>query len=321
MEIIEGLSGMLGQPVDRLIQAVQAGIGKIYEPTHIKKIAAADADAAIINAEAQAKVTAIQAQAESEKKVIEWQTAERIKALEERRQNNINKIVNNAISQLPEQIDTEKTADQDWVSRFFNISQDINNEEMQLIWGKILAGEVSHPNSYSLRTLDLLKNLTQSEAKLFSKVGKFAITDITGNENFPFIIDPDNGDYLENEYGILFTDLLTLRDANLLTPSNLSINFENTEDMVKAHFKYAGKYLAIEKQTNPQEFGIPIVVFTSIGKELLQLLDITLDIKYFEKFASLFLKHDFNVYIGDFVGRDEKKIYSRNIHKYNPQDK
>lgn len=320
MEIIEGLSG-LTQPVDRLIQAVQAGIGKIYEPTHIRKIAAADADAALINAKAQATVTAIQAKAESEKKVIEWQTTERIKALEERRQHNINKIVNNAIVQLPERIDTEKTVDQDWVTKFFNISQDISNEDMQLLWGKILAGEVSHPNSYSLRTLDLLKNLTQSEAKLFSKVGVFAITDITGNENFPFIIDPDNGEYLESEYGILFTDLLTLRDANLLTPSDLSINFEKTDDIVKAGFKYAGKYLAIEKLKNPQEFGIPMVVFTCIGKELLQLLDVTLDMKYLEKFASIFLIRDFSVYIGDFISRDEKKIISRNFQKYNPQDK
>jgi len=38
--------------------------------------------------------------------------------------------------------------------------------------GKVLAGEVKRPGSYSLRALDLLKNMTQQEAEMFVRVGK-----------------------------------------------------------------------------------------------------------------------------------------------------
>jgi len=317
VEIIEGLSG-LSKPFVRLIDAVSAGVGKIYEPTYIRKISAADADAAIINAEAQAKVTAIHAQAESEKKVIEWQTAERVKALEERRQNNINKIVNNAISQLPERIETEKTVDQDWVTRFFNISQNISNEEMQLIWGKILAGEVASPNSYSLRTLDLLKNLTQSEAKLFSKIGQYAITDITSDNYLSFVINPDNGDYLKKEFGISFTDLLELRNANILTPSDLSINFEQTDMDITSHFLYGNQYLFMQKHGNPQKLSMQMIVFTNIGRELLHLLDVVVHKNYLDKFGGWFLENDFSVNIGNFVKHENHKIYSDNYRQYIP---
>jgi hypothetical protein len=60
--------------------------------------------------------------------------------------------------------------DADWVARFFGVVQDVSAEEMQALWGKILAGEIRHPGRLSLRTLDILRNLTTAEAKVFTSI-------------------------------------------------------------------------------------------------------------------------------------------------------
>ena len=56
--------------------------------------------------------------------------------------------------------------DEDWITRFFNKASDISTDEMQVIWGKVLAGEIKQPGSYSLRTLDILSNLSKKEANV-----------------------------------------------------------------------------------------------------------------------------------------------------------
>ena len=43
------------------------------------------------------------------------------------------------------------------------------NLEMQLIWAQLLAGEVAEPGTFSLRTLQLVRNLQESDARLFRK--------------------------------------------------------------------------------------------------------------------------------------------------------
>lgn len=41
---------------------------------------------------------------------------------------------------------------------------------MQEIWAKILAGEINNPHSFSLKTIDALKNIGKEEAELFTTI-------------------------------------------------------------------------------------------------------------------------------------------------------
>src|ERR1700738_406886 len=41
------------------------------------------------------------------------------------------------------------------------------NPYLQELWGKVLAGEIEQPGSYSLRALDVLSAMTQKEAERF----------------------------------------------------------------------------------------------------------------------------------------------------------
>jgi hypothetical protein len=46
----------------------------------------------------------------------------------------------------------EKSVDQDWLSNWRDSAEKVSSEELQQLWGKILAGEVKSPGRYSLRT-------------------------------------------------------------------------------------------------------------------------------------------------------------------------
>ena len=65
--------------------------------------------------------------------------------------------------------------DEDWITRFFNIVEDISNEQMQNLWGRILSGEIKQPSTYFLRTLEILRNISPSEAEIFRKVAELAL--------------------------------------------------------------------------------------------------------------------------------------------------
>ena len=153
----------------KLIDAVQKAVGKIYEPTHIKRIAKAQAAAEIISAEIISAENAGQVQE------INLRTATRLAHLEHRRQENIEAICAKAVDQilrLPEP-DLETPVDEDWLCNFFDQAQDVGNDDMQNIWTKILAGEVAQPGSFSHRTLNVVKLLSRKEAQDFTTLCSF----------------------------------------------------------------------------------------------------------------------------------------------------
>lgn len=106
----------------------------------------------------------------------EEQVANYILAREKRKMNNAINVVELAQTQFT---DGEQASDEpvnpDWLNRFFTIVEDVSDAEMQQLWARILAGEVKQPKSYSLRTLELLRNLSQKEAEVINKASNYLI--------------------------------------------------------------------------------------------------------------------------------------------------
>lgn len=69
----------------------------------------------------------------------------------------------------------DENVDFDWIMRFFNAVGNISNDNMQQFWGKVLAGEIRKPGCCSLRTLDILWNMSQKEAETFDKLCQFVV--------------------------------------------------------------------------------------------------------------------------------------------------
>src|SRR5947209_1282777 len=60
----------LSKPLCKLIDAVQAGIGMLYQPTHIRRGARAKADAALLKAKSDSELAVIEAEASAEAAII-----------------------------------------------------------------------------------------------------------------------------------------------------------------------------------------------------------------------------------------------------------
>ena len=94
----------------------------------------------------------------------------RVQFQEAKRQANISGVFSKAVEELHDAEVEDHEPDHDWTARFFNHVQDVSSEEMQLLWAKVLAGEVERPGSTSTRTLSILRDLNKETADLFGKL-------------------------------------------------------------------------------------------------------------------------------------------------------
>ena len=146
------------KPATSLIENVSRAVGGIASPWQIKRVAAADAQASVLRAEGEAKAMEITKRAEL-----------RVARLEERRQENIEDITFQAASLIGDDAPPSEI-DQDWLIYFFNSCQDTSDDEMKIIWSKLLSEEFKHPGNFSKRTIFRISQLTKREANDFTFV-------------------------------------------------------------------------------------------------------------------------------------------------------
>lgn len=146
---------------------------------------------------------------------IENRAIDRLLIQEVRKQNNIEKVLQVAYNEtVNEQEVSDEPVNDDWLNRFFNYAEDVSNKDMQTIWGKILAGEIKQPNSYSIRVLELLKNITKSEADIFVKISQFIVSGTNGEFIFKLSTDA------MSSLGITFNEILLCTEIGILSPSD-----------------------------------------------------------------------------------------------------
>jgi hypothetical protein len=158
----------LSAPVTKLVEVVAAGVGALYEPLGVVRKAKANAKAAVIRARADAEVATIEQRAKA-----------RLEHREATRQENIERVTAIAASELPDSV-SSAPVDPDWTAQYFNHAQDVSDADLQVLWGRILAGEVAKPGSYSKRTLGFLGTLEKWEAQGFTDLCAFAFKDKSG---------------------------------------------------------------------------------------------------------------------------------------------
>ncbi len=261
-----------GTPIEKLIETVSQGIGILYEPKRIKK--KADAEAYRLEKLEEAKAKGLILKSEAEFEIIE-RAKERFAHKEINRQINLESIVEKSSKHLGDSV-SEEPVDEDWRTRFFNKAQDVTNDDMQEIWGKILAEEVTRPGKISFRTLEIISNISKKEATLFEKACKLAF-------NGGFILKPNNQNAFDG-FGINYSDLLILRSAGLIYDSDtLTVTYRIIEQFNGVILNF-GKYLVICSKQNALEIKFNQVKFTPAGAELMQIISADKNLAYLEKF-------------------------------------
>lgn len=292
---ILGLGKVL--PIDKLIDIVSNSVGKVSKPFFDRKDVDTKAYEIEKLAEARAKEMKIIATAVKEnfqitggieykdEKIaisspkehqvlitpsLEERTQNRINYQEAKKQLNIENVTAFAAEELRnEQPITDEPLDEDWTTRFFRIAEEVSNEEMQALWGKILAGEIKQPKTYSLRTLELIRNLSKNEANTFMKVANFAVKSANAN----FLFKTNDEELLSKTYNINYGDIALLTEIGLIQPGDF-VSYQLFEQPNENQRVFtSGNIVLIAKiKANTPTIQMPVNVFTNAGNELLKLI-------------------------------------------------
>ena len=73
------------------------------------------------------------------------------------------------------QIPPERPIDEDWLFTWRDFAGKVSTEDLQRLWGSILAGEVKSPGSFSIRTLEFLRGLSKSDADQISQLARYVV--------------------------------------------------------------------------------------------------------------------------------------------------
>ena len=183
----------------------------------------------------------------------------------------------------------EKTIDDYWLNIFATEARPVSTEEMQHRFGRVLAGEIEKPGSYSIKAVKLLGELDQNTAALFKRFCSacvvFGFFRIPNSEHIidagvPSLGGSDGSNAL-SKYGLGFDRLNLLNEYDLII-SNYNSWFKCTRYMLGGGkraflpFEHQGKYwslLPLSEQENDLELKLSGVVLSRVGRELFRIVD------------------------------------------------
>lgn len=301
---MDSLIKIEGKPLEKLIDVVSNAVGGILKPWQTIREAKAQAKSESIIAIEQAKTKAI-IEGDTEKAKYLEAINERLVNKEKKRQKNIEEVVSTAGTILEAEKDvSSEPVNSDWATRFFDIVQDVSDNEMQLLWGQILAGEIKQPKSYSLRTLEILRNMTKEEAELFQKVAQFVLVQ---GDAFLF----SSKDVLK-KFGIYYSNIAKLIEIGLLQPGDfVEKNYFSDSTSDNSFGIVYGDFVVIIKQmANARKITIPVRLLTTSGKELFKLINIIPNMDYIKELAVAIKRNDVKVSYSKITDIDENGTVS-----------
>lgn len=183
----------------------------------------------------------------------------------------------------------------DWLMRFFDAVGNISNEDLQNLWGKVLAGEIVRPNTCSLRTLDMIRNMSPGEAKIFSVLSRYVMQ--SGNtyyiDSAGFFCAEDGHQkcraYIHNK-GLSYEEhIVPLLEAGAFTQDHDLALYINHETSLEIHNdKICG--IIMYHADEPVLFRRDAYMLTASGRELFSVIRQSDDFEADEDYALLCLK-------------------------------
>ena len=161
---------------------------------------------------------------------------------------------------------TNDSISEEWGMRFISNAECVFDNTLQSIWAKVLTGEVQHPGSISLRTLDVLKNLSKHEAELFQQI--LPLVFMRESECFLWA----SGAVLK-DFKIYYRDILLLDECGLIQSGNTTISFTSSAECSYANsFHNSKELIRFDIPQDVERIRYQSFPLTSVGKQLYHLL-------------------------------------------------
>jgi hypothetical protein len=184
---------------------------------------------------------------------------------------------------------TKHEFDFDWFLRFFEGAGNISNEDMQLIWARILAGEVQKKGAFSLRTLETLRNMSQSEAMIVQQAAQLVLTQVN-REKFIYCDNlSENLTYeqevyeLNEAYGIDNKEISVMIECGILGSAKKQYRvsfFEGSNHIYNGNIIIVFQTKPNQNKSCEEFLEYYAYEVTQIGNQLISILDVQPDNKY-----------------------------------------
>lgn len=322
-------AGEWGKAVTKLLDVLDRSVGGCLRPWQMKRIAHAEVevqhilaagavDTARLVVEREkllaagerevAAVRALPARAtdtnddaidvEFEEVPLATRAEERVAYQEERRQLNVENVVAGAAEELrSDPRVSDEPVDDDWAARFFACAQEVSAEQMQRLWAKVLAGEIRRPGSFSLRCLEALRNLTQTEAALFAKLCQCA-------HSFEVVVHQEM--FFERS-GMRLNEVMLLAEAGLVNNASLLSTNRGTDvpDRFVTVLSYSDEVMLVVQRDDPNHvMSLSSIMLTNAGRDLARIVGASPDRGYVFDVKDLLVSRGYAVEVRHILKRE-----------------
>lgn len=169
---------------------------------------------------------------------------------------------------------TGRAIDEDWLFAWREYAGRVSNEDLQRLWGSVLAGEIKSPGRHSVRTLEFLRSLSKSEAELIALLARFVIDGRVIRSQEQYLSD----------HGLPFGTLLRLQEIGVLSgveAISLATQYKTIQPgrFLKALVSH-NKVLIVEHADETKTLSLEVYALTMVGSEVLTLGSFAPDVDY-----------------------------------------
>ena len=242
----------------KFLDKIASAVSIIYEPTRITRKAKAEVDAELIH---QGRPLGLS--------IKDTQYLNQLIYREKSRSKNFSKIIEKALPLISNDADPSGIED-DWLNLFFDKASRIKDEDMQLLWAHILAGETNSPSSFSRQTLYIVDQINKSSARAFSELASYKFT--FDEDLVVFLYNfPKNDD--GNVHSLNHDSLIQLESLGLLIINNNHNTLSTDNSIIDCqYFNHKAKLELQRINSNNHYITEPgRVALTLSGKELIRI--------------------------------------------------
>lgn len=193
--------------------------------------------------------------------------------------------------------------DDDWFFRWRKQAGEASAEQLHNVWGKILTGEIKSPGSFSLRTLDRVRNLSQEDVLFVDKIAPYVIG--YQRDDFIVLVAPAIED-ITLDVRFHLADIGVITESYSVARTKVTTRSLSADRYVQ-NLRTHDVSVIVEHEDPRRELALDVWKLTSTGRELIRISRPVVHERYLKLVAEAIRTQGFDVtaYKGVWISKTE----------------